>query len=512
MATPNEKLAQSLELLNELQERGKIAIRTDDLSRAHRERLTKNGFLREVMKGWYIPTRPDEPGGESTAWYASFWRFCTAYLNARFDNEWCLSPEQSLCLHSGNRTVPRQLVVRAPRAGKNVTNLIHDTSIVDIVAALPEPKDADEAEGMRVFALPAALVGASPAYFAANPTDARTALAMIRSTSDILDRLLEGGHTVVAGRLAGAFRNIGRDRIADDIIKTMRAAGYDSRESDPFEAPAPILIAARSRSAIENRIRLMWREMREPTANIFPNPPGRPNDIEAYLERVEEAYVTDAYHSLSIEGYRVSPELIDRVRAGGWRPDDDQEDKAHADALAARGYWQAFQSVQESLRNVLEGEAPGAVADDDHGAWYREMFAPSVTAGILRPADLAGYRSSQVYIRKSMHVPPHYEAVRDAMPTFFELLGEEEDPKVRVVLGHFVFVYIHPYMDGNGRMSRFLMNVMLAAAGYPWTIIRVEDRDAYVSCLETASVDSDIRPFARFVGERVAAALEQPLK
>jgi Fic family protein len=42
---------------------------------------------------------------------------------------------------------------------------------------------------------------------------------------------------------------------------------------------------------------------------------------------------------------------------------------------------------------------------------------------------------------------------------------------VRVVLGHFVFVYIHPYIDGNGRMGRFLMNLMLASGGYPWAVI-----------------------------------------
>jgi Fic family protein len=43
--------------------------------------------------------------------------------------------------------------------------------------------------------------------------------------------------------------------------------------------------------------------------------------------------------------------------------------------------------------------------------------------------------------------------VRDCMPAFFDLLKEEPEPSVRVVLGHFVFVYIHPYMDGNGRMG-----------------------------------------------------------
>lgn len=47
--------------------------------------------------------------------------------------------------------------------------------------------------------------------------------------------LLEEGRTIVAGRLAGGFRNIGRDRIADDIVKTMQAADYNVREKDPFE-------------------------------------------------------------------------------------------------------------------------------------------------------------------------------------------------------------------------------------------------------------------------------------
>ena len=69
---------------------------------------------------------------------------------------------------------------------------------------------------------------------------------------------------------------------------------------------------------------------------------------------------------------------------------------------------------------------------------------PSVAAGLLKPADLAGYRNGQVYIRRSMHVPLNREAVRDAMPAFFDLLREDKEPAVRVVLGHFVFVYIHP--------------------------------------------------------------------
>src|SRR5215467_4918351 len=109
MATPSEKLAESLEILHGLQNaNGAAAIRARDMTRTHRERLLRHGFLREVIKGWYIPSRPDEVRGESTAWYASFLRFAAVYLETRFGKNWSLSPEQSLSLQAGNWTVHRQ--------------------------------------------------------------------------------------------------------------------------------------------------------------------------------------------------------------------------------------------------------------------------------------------------------------------------------------------------------------------------------------------------------------------
>ena len=98
-------------------------------------------------------------------------------------------------------------------------------------------------------------------------------------------------------------------------------------------------------------------------------------------------------------------------------------------------------------------------------------------------------------------------AVRDAMPSFFDLLREESHPAVRVVLGHFIFVYIHPYMDGNGRVGSFLMNTMMASGGYPWAVIPVTDRNAYVNALEKASVGEDIVPFADFLAGLVQKRL-----
>ena len=506
MANPHGKLANSLESLRTLQKRGVVAVRSGHLTRTDRERLVKNGFLQAVMKGWYIPSRPDEPRGDSTLWYASFWGFCAAYLKERFGTNWSLSPEQSLLLHVGNMTVPRQLLVRSSKARNKITLLPYDTSLLDVRAALPKTGQIAEKRGLRLFSVPAALVNCGAGYFSQNATDARTALFMVRNASELLALFLESGRTTVAGRLAGAFRNIGRDRIADDIVKTMQAAGYDIREKDPFESILNLILPTREQSPYVNRVRLMWQSMREPILKQFPAAPGPPSDIDSYLKATDDIYVTDAYHSLSIEGYRVSPELIERVRGGEWNSDENQDDREHRNALAARGYWQAYQAVRNSVRKVLESHNPGVVADDDHGDWYREMFGPSVTAGFLQPTNLAGYRNNPVYIRRSMHVPPRHEAVYDCMPAFFDLLREEPEPSVRVVLGHFVFVYIHPYMDGNGRMGRFLMNVMLAAGGYPWIVIPLENRDLYMAALESASVEQDITPFAMFLGRLVSVS------
>lgn len=209
--------------------------------------------------------------------------------------------------------------------------------------------------------------------------------------------------------------------------------------------------------------------------------------------------------ALSIEGYRVTPELIERVRSGDWNPDSAEADRNHRDALAARGYWQSFQRVKQSVEKVLGKQNAGLVARADHSAWYRELFGPSVTAGLIKPADLAGYRNGPVYIRRSMHVPPRFDAVREWMPAFFDLLQNEPEPAVRVVLGHFMFVYIHPYFDGNGRMGRFLMNVMMASGGYPWTVVPLERRNEYMEALEQASVMQDIAPFASLLASLVKA-------
>jgi hypothetical protein len=509
MPTPHEKLAGSLAALHALQKGGRRVIQSRELSRAHRERLLRNGFLQEVMKGWLISSSPGVRAGDSTSWYASFWEFCARYCHARFGEDWHLSPEQSLLLLADDTVIPKQLIVYCPKGTNHAIELPFGTSLYDLKQArMPGPTDLIEKDGLRLFSAAAALVRVTASFFNRRSIEVQLALAAQRDGSDLLRALLAGGNSVKAGVIAGALGRIGRPDIADDIVRAMKAAGYSIRETNPYERARAFGPHPSEASPIVARMRAMWRSMREVVIEKFPEAPRFPVDTGRYLESVEDIYKSDAYHSLSIEGYGVSPALIERVQHGGWDPGHRDEDRENRDALAARGYWQAFRKVKAAIAEILAGANPGACVRVSHMDWYRELFQPFAAAGVISAAGLAGYRSDAVYLRTSRYVPPRWEAVRDAMPALFELLENESHPGVRAVLGHWLFGYVHPYPDGNGRMARFVMNAMLASGGYPWTVIRVEDRGPYLSALDKASIDADIAPFTAFVAERVRWLLE----
>ena len=499
MATPNEKLATSLEALMHLQQSGRRVIQATELSRTHRERLLANGFLQEIVKGWLMPARPDDKPGDTTPWYAALRDFIRGYCDQKFGEQWRVSPEQSLMLHTGSVILPKQVQIHTPIGKNNNLQLPAGTSLFDYKATDWSTEAASEVIlSMRVIPLARALVRVSPTFFERNPSMARQALWQLPDTSELNLILLKGGHSVVAGRLAAALRAVGRADLADDVSSTLRAAGYTVTETNPFESPISQAAMPRE-SPYAMRIRTLWHSMRDDVLAIWgtePLPRAAPDD---YLQAMAQRYTADAYHSLSIEGYQVSSELIERVRTGQWNPDQSGFDHQQKNAMAAKGYYLAHEAVRTSVSDILNGENPGTVLRRDHGLWYRSLFAPSVQVGLLKPEDLAGYRAHQVYIRNAMHVPLPVMAVRDTMPVLFQLLENETSGAVRAVLGHFIFVFIHPYMDGNGRIGRFLMNAMLASGGYPWTIVTMDVRDEYMAALEAASVEQQIAPFAQLL-------------
>lgn len=503
MASPNEKLAASLELLKERQAEHGNVLRSNELSRTHRERLKKNGFLSDVILGWLIVTRPQDKPHDSTFWYTSFWDFCRRYCNERYGMEWCFSSEQSLLLHAESTHIPKQVIVWTPKGAGNNTTLPFDTSLYDLKKDLPPKGDIVSKDGLFVLSVEAALINVPVAFYRSYPTEAQIVLSGLKNTGSLLVKLLDGGHVLAAGRIAGALRRTGRDSEADTILKKMKAADYDVRERDPFADVVRVMPLEVGSSPLAARINAAWDTHRDAVVEIFSDEPGMPADKSAYLAMIDDIYVNDAYHSLSIEGYSVTEELIEQVRQGSFDPLGNAEHKKDVDALAASGYWQAFQAVRASIEKILTGEPAGQVVRLDHDTWFEELFRPSVTAGILKAGALAGYRIHPVYLRGSRHTPPRVEAIADGMEALFERLENEDSAAVRAVLGHWLLGYIHPYPDGNGRMARFLMNAMFASGGFPWTVIDVESRAAYMTALESASVGGDIVLFAKLIESRM---------
>ncbi len=504
MPPPNEKLAAALEELRRLQQDGSKVFASKQLSRPSRERLLKHGFLQEVMKGWLMSASPTAMHGDTTPWFASFWEFCRRYCEERFETEWNLSPEQSLLLHAENTTIPKQVIIHSPLAGDNRIELLFGTSFFALRSKTPPPAaDLELKNGLRVYGIAAALTRAQPDFFSLYPIETQVVARTIREPSQLLVRLLDGGHATIAGRLAGLFRRLGQAPIADDIVATMKAADHDVRESDPLDPDCVIAPPAPSTPPIVARLQTLWATARATVLAEFPKAKGLPEDHDACLQTIDGVYKLDAYHSLSIEGYQVTPEVIQRVATGKWDPEMEPSDRDNLDALAARGYWLAFQRVRETVKRILLSETGSEVVRAAHRDWYREMFGPHVVAGLFKPSMLAGYRNLPVYLRGSRHVPTRWELLADAMPALFDLIEKEPEPAVRAVLGHWLLGYVHPFPDGNGRIARFLMNTLLVAGGYPWTVIRVEARTEYLAALETASVESNVRPFASFVANQM---------
>ncbi len=97
-------------------------------------------------------------------------------------------------------------------------------------------------------------------------------------------------------------------------------------------------------------------------------------------------------------------------------------------------------------------------------------------------------------------MPPNPKKLADLIAGLERFAARKDlDPITRALLVHLEFVTIHPFMDGNGRLSRLLMNHALLSAGLPWVTIRSDERFPFFRSIERAQVDEDAAPFIEFV-------------
>lgn len=489
-------------------ERG--VVRGSELKNATRLLLLDRKFLRQVIRGWYFVSDPAAGGGDTTPFYANFWEYLARYLDERFGIKYCLSAEHSMLRHAASNVVPQQVAVHLGVAQSQVQPLAFAITLNMYPATLPPPAQVYLDGRLRLMSAAYSLVMLSPTAYQTWARDVQIVLATLGDPGAV-SSLAEVNASGV-GRVVAACRLIGRQDFADRISQQVTTSGIHLPDvADPFRGESAMHLGTRPHSPLYSRVSMLWERHRQVVVALRPEPADFGLSTDAFRQKIEATKEADAYHSLSIERYRVTPDLIQKVASGKWSPGTNESDQQQTEAMAARGYLDTFNLVRDDAVAAFETERtlPGTAAklfSTRHGEWFVKMFTPSVEAGLLKRQDLVGYRRHMVFLRGSRHVPPHFDYVNDGMAALGECLAGEPDGFVRAVLGHWLLGFIHPYMDGNGRMARFAMNLMLASGGYPWTVIRVENRETYMKALESASVEDKAEPFAAFIADCVCGA------
>ncbi|HYX36132.1 MAG TPA: Fic family protein [Oligoflexus sp.] len=301
--------------------------------------------------------------------------------------------------------------------------------------------------------------------------------------------------------LIGLLESLGRGTVARRVRDAMEGAGLKIASSEKIDLA---LKPKAKEPATSYFIRNKWSQFSESLKSRASQLTFTPEVIQVLVDQAQAEKIQDAYHSLSIENYRVSESMIAAIASGQWDP---EEKKDVVNRFAAKGYLDAFNLVtREALRDAIlwqRGETPieemceillGLVI-----GIKRRLFAPMADVGLIDPSDLESYRNQPVFIRGSNHIPMNHTKVAEAMQGVMLAAADEQNPYIRAALAHFFIGYVHPFGDGNGRTSRFLMNYIRLVAGLPWIIIPVERRSEYLLGLEKMSMQDFPSTFFDFL-------------
>ncbi len=221
------------------------------------------------------------------------------------------------------------------------------------------------------------------------------------------------------------------------------------------------------------------------------------------LHRIRQYFrIKNIYHSNAIEGNQLNVgETSQVVQLGLTITGKPLKDQAEAKNLAA-------------AVDFLEDLA------SDSKKPIRELDVRQIHALVLKginDENAGRYRTVPVEISGSEFKPAGPEELQLQMRTFGEWLSAVSCPGdefatvqglINAAIAHTWLVYIHPFIDGNGRVARLLMNVILMRYGFPIAIVTREDRLRYYDALE-ASQASDISPFLSLLSECVQESLDE---
>ena len=199
------------------------------------------------------------------------------------------------------------------------------------------------------------------------------------------------------------------------------------------------------------------------------------------------------YHSNAIEGntltLRETKVVLEGITVGGKSLREHFEATNHRDAIL---YVEDIVARNEALTE-----------------WQIKNIHSLVLKGI-DDGEAGRYRRENVAITGASTTPPSFLHLDDEMRALIDWhqRADTMPPVARAAELHTRFVKIHPFVDGNGRTARLIMNFELMKVGYPPAVIRKEDRLAYYDALDVACVSGDYDDITQLVGEAVERSLK----
>ena len=220
----------------------------------------------------------------------------------------------------------------------------------------------------------------------------------------------------------------------------------------------------------------------------------RPLDLSIVKNLHEDLVLRWTYHSNAIEGNTLTLKetkvALEGITIGGKTLREHFEAINHKDAIL---FMEDLAQKEERLS---------------------EYSIKQIHSLILKNIDdenKGKYRTTNVIISGAEHKPPQSFEVQSKMQEFIKNYNENITKLHPIELASFVhieFVKIHPFIDGNGRTSRLLMNLELIKAGFPPVVIELEDRLEYYKALDIAHTENDYKPFLELMKKVVEKSFE----
>jgi Fic family protein len=207
------------------------------------------------------------------------------------------------------------------------------------------------------------------------------------------------------------------------------------------------------------------------------------------LQQIDPLYIVDfVYNSLSFETDFVLREEVEAILNG--RTQGIEEKKA----LLVQNHINAFNFIIDLLKHDVE-------LDENKLKDLHEVLMKGIDIGGL-------YRNVDISIKGSNHTPPSHLKVYDRMKKYFDVLSAPTDNLwEKIAYSHAQLAKIHPFLDGNGRCARLVLNYMLMKHRLAPVVVPYEEKGRYFSTLETFKVNKDIVPFIEYIKELEFRAL-----